>query len=79
MEGQADCDEAAKTDERTMIVGVPRETYPGERRVAVVPGVVPALTKAGLSVLVEAGAGEACPRQSPTTRARCTRRIFPVS
>jgi NAD(P) transhydrogenase subunit alpha len=42
-----------------MIVGVPKETYPGERRVAVVPGVVPALTKAGLSVLVEAGAGDA--------------------
>ncbi|MBN1919039.1 MAG: Re/Si-specific NAD(P)(+) transhydrogenase subunit alpha [Verrucomicrobia bacterium] len=42
-----------------MIVGVPKETYPGERRVAVVPGVVPALTKAGVSVLVEAGAGDA--------------------
>jgi NAD(P) transhydrogenase subunit alpha len=42
-----------------MIVGVPKETYPGERRVAIVPGVVPALVKAGLSVLVEAGAGEA--------------------
>jgi NAD(P) transhydrogenase subunit alpha len=42
-----------------MIAGVPKETYPGERRVAVVPGVVPALTKARVSVLVEAGAGDA--------------------
>jgi NAD(P) transhydrogenase subunit alpha len=40
-----------------MIVGVPRERYPGERRVALVPGVIPALTKAGLEVVVEAGAG----------------------
>ncbi len=40
-----------------MILGVPRENYPGERRVAIVPAVVPALTKAGLEVLVEAGAG----------------------
>ena len=40
-----------------MIVGVPRETYPGERRVALVPGVVPALAKAGLEVVIEAGAG----------------------
>jgi H+-translocating NAD(P) transhydrogenase subunit alpha len=40
-----------------MIVGVPRESYPGERRVALVPGVVPNLVKAGLEVVVEAGAG----------------------
>src|ERR1700694_5456573 len=40
-----------------MIVGVPRETFPGERRVALVPAVVPALTKGGLEVGVEAGAG----------------------
>jgi NAD(P) transhydrogenase subunit alpha len=42
-----------------MIVGVPQETYPGERRVAAIPAVVPSLTKAGLEVLVEAGAGAA--------------------
>jgi len=41
-----------------MIVGVPKESYPGERRVALVPGVVPGLGKAGLEVVVEAGAGE---------------------
>ena len=41
-----------------MIVGVPRESYPGERRVALVPLVIPSLTKAGLEVVIEAGAGE---------------------
>src|SRR5262245_60127733 len=40
-----------------MIVGVPRESYPGERRVALVPSVLPVLLKAGLQVVVEAGAG----------------------
>jgi NAD(P) transhydrogenase subunit alpha len=40
-----------------MIVGVPRESFPGERRVALVPAAVPNLTKAGLEVVVEAGAG----------------------
>src|SRR5262249_5590195 len=40
-----------------MKVGVPRESYPGERRVALVPGVIPNLQKAGLEVLVQAGAG----------------------
>ncbi len=42
-----------------MIVGVPRETYPGEKRVALVPAVLANLAKAGLQVLVEAGAGTA--------------------
>jgi H+-translocating NAD(P) transhydrogenase subunit alpha len=41
-----------------MIVGVPRESYPGERRVALVPGVLASLAKAGMQVMVEAGAGE---------------------
>jgi len=40
-----------------MIVGVPREIFPGEQRVALVPGAIPGLVKAGLEVLVEAGAG----------------------
>ena len=40
-----------------MIVGVPKETFPGERRVALVPSVIPALAKAKLDVVVEAGAG----------------------
>jgi H+-translocating NAD(P) transhydrogenase subunit alpha len=40
-----------------MIIGVPREIYPGERRVALVPGVIPSLTKAGMEVVVETGCG----------------------
>ncbi len=40
-----------------MMVGVPRESFPGERRVALVPAVVPGLVKAGLEVLVESDAG----------------------
>src|SRR5437588_3958804 len=40
-----------------MIVGVPRESFPDERRVALVPLALPNLTKAGLEVVVEAGAG----------------------
>jgi len=40
-----------------MIVGVPREIYPKERRVALVPAVIPNLKKAGMDVYIEAGAG----------------------
>src|SRR5215831_480629 len=40
-----------------MIVGVPREIYPKERRVALVPAVIPNLKKAGMDVYLEAGAG----------------------
>lgn len=40
-----------------MIIGVPKEIYPGERRVALVPAVLPTLTKAGFEVQIEAGAG----------------------
>ncbi len=40
-----------------MIVGVPKETYPGERRVALVPLVIPSLAKADIEVAVESGAG----------------------
>jgi NAD(P) transhydrogenase subunit alpha len=38
-------------------IGVPRETFPGETRVAIVPAQVPKLTGAGLHVVVESGAG----------------------
>ncbi len=41
-----------------MDVGIPKETFPGERRVALIPALVPFLTKAKLGVLVERGAGE---------------------
>jgi NAD(P) transhydrogenase subunit alpha len=40
-----------------VIVGVARESYPGERRVALVPAIVPTLIKAGFEVTVETGAG----------------------
>ncbi len=40
-----------------MRIGVPRETVPGERRVALVPETVQKLTKAGNEVVVERGAG----------------------
>ena len=40
-----------------VIVGVARETAPGERRVALVPDALAQLTKAGLQVVVEQGAG----------------------
>jgi NAD(P) transhydrogenase subunit alpha len=43
----------------TITVGVPKETFPGETRIALVPQCVPVLVEAGLEVLVEAGAGDA--------------------
>jgi len=41
-----------------VIIGVPKESYPGERRVALVPIALPALVKAGFEVVIEAGAGD---------------------
>jgi NAD(P) transhydrogenase subunit alpha len=41
------------------LVGVPRETFPGETRVALVPAVLPQLQKAGMDVVVESRAGAA--------------------
>jgi len=40
-----------------MVIGVSCESLPGERRVALVPNVVPTLVKAGVTVLIEPGAG----------------------
>lgn len=40
-------------------IGVPRETFPGEKRVATVPDAVEKLIKLGFTVAVESGAGEA--------------------
>jgi NAD(P) transhydrogenase subunit alpha len=42
-----------------MIIGVPREVFPGERRVALAPAVIPNLAKAGFEVQIETGAGSA--------------------
>src|SRR5262245_6304177 len=41
-----------------MIAGVVKETVRGEKRVALTPAVIPSLTKAGLEVMIQAGAGE---------------------
>ena len=48
--------ETAKTAQR---IGVPREVFPGEKRVATVPEVVEKLIKLGFAVSVESGAGDA--------------------
>jgi NAD(P) transhydrogenase subunit alpha len=40
-----------------MIVGIAREIFPGERRVALIPASVGPLTKVGCQILVEEGAG----------------------
>ena len=40
-----------------MKVAVPKETFPGEQRVALIPPNIPQLAKAGMDVMVESGAG----------------------
>ncbi|HYU56709.1 MAG TPA: NAD(P) transhydrogenase subunit alpha [Actinomycetota bacterium] len=46
-------------------LGVPRETYPGERRVALTPAAAGDLSAGGFEVLLEAGAGEAAGYPDP--------------
>jgi H+-translocating NAD(P) transhydrogenase subunit alpha len=41
-----------------MIVGVPRETAPGERRVALIPETTEKLVRSGVGVMIERGAGD---------------------
>ena len=41
-----------------MIIGVPKEIYPSEQRVALVPRGVEALRKMGFDVIIESNAGE---------------------
>jgi NAD(P) transhydrogenase subunit alpha len=43
----------------SQVIGVPRETFAGEKRVATVPEVVEKLVKLGFAVKVESGAGDA--------------------
>ena len=43
----------------SLLIGVPKETFTGEKRVATVPEVVAKLVKLGFSVAVESGAGAA--------------------
>jgi proton-translocating NAD(P)+ transhydrogenase subunit alpha len=40
-----------------MVIGVPKETFPGERRLALVPSVLASLQKAGFEAMIETGAG----------------------
>ena len=42
-----------------MLAAVPRESFPGEKRVALAPKDIAALTKAGLQLVIESGAGVA--------------------
>jgi NAD(P) transhydrogenase subunit alpha len=42
-----------------MVIGVPKETCPNERRVALVPAMVPSLLAAGHQLLIEENAGSA--------------------
>ena len=53
----------------SLVIGVPRETFPGEKRVATVPEVVEKLIKLGFSVSVESGAGEEANFSDDTYRA----------
>ena len=55
MTSGASTDTAAATPQR---IGIPCETFPGEKRVATVPDVVTKLAKLGFGVVVETGAGE---------------------
>jgi H+-translocating NAD(P) transhydrogenase subunit alpha len=52
-----------------LVIGVPREVFPGEKRVATVPDVVEKLIKLGFSVQVETGAGDAANSSDDTYRA----------
>jgi NAD(P) transhydrogenase subunit alpha len=52
-----------------MIVGIPKETFHGERRVAVIPASVSALKKASLDVIVETDAGQSAGFPDPTYEA----------
>jgi len=51
------------------MIGVPKEVFPGERRVATVPEVVEKLIKLGFTVAVESGAGDAANCSDDTYRA----------
>src|SRR3990170_4640734 len=51
------------------VIGVPRETAAGEKRVATVPEVVEKLIKLGFKVAVQSGAGDAANFSDDTYRA----------
>lgn len=45
------------SDTPSLTVGVPKESFPGEHRVALVPSAAKSLSRAGFSMVVQAGAG----------------------
>ena len=53
----------------SLMIGIPREIAPGEKRVATVPEVVEKLIKLGFKVAVESGAGDAANFSDDTYRA----------
>ena len=60
---------APESNKPAQRIGVPREVFPGEKRVATVPEVVEKLIKLGFAVLVESGAGDASNFSDDTYRA----------
>ncbi len=56
-----------------MLIGIPKETFPGERRVALVPAVVPTLKKGGFEVALQAGAGSSAGYPDSTYEAKGVR------
>jgi H+-translocating NAD(P) transhydrogenase subunit alpha len=52
-------DDVAMKSERSLVVGVLRETFPDERRVALIPASIAALKKAKLEVVAQSGVGTA--------------------
>jgi NAD(P) transhydrogenase subunit alpha len=57
--GTAAVDASASAAKPSQRIGVPKEIFPGEKRVATVPEVVEKLIKLGFAVSVESGAGDA--------------------
>ncbi len=60
---------APETPKTAQRIGVPREVFPGEKRVATVPEVVEKLIKLGFGVVVESGAGDLANCADDTYRA----------
>ena len=50
---------AAETTQSTMRLAIPKESYPGERRVALTPGQVEKFKKLGFTIEIQADAGAA--------------------
>ena len=61
--------EPAASSAPPQCIGIPRETFPGEKRVATVPEVVEKFIKLGFRVAVESGAGDAANMSDEAYRA----------